>query len=157
MNGWMWIAVGIVAIIAFYTDHTRMIIPNWLTLSAAAAGVALHAVDAGWDGLKVSLVGLVGSFLITFIIYLCKGLAAGDVKLFASFGALGGLEFSFTGLVNSLVIAALVGTCILIMRRMRREPSADAGGNGKTRIEFPFMYAVLPGLILTYVTMEVVI
>lgn len=149
MEGYMWVAVGIVAFIAFYTDHTRMIIPNWLTASSALTGLLIHGVASGWSGLKMSLIGLAGSFLISFVIYLCKGFEAGDVKLFAAFGAMGGLEFSFTGLVHSLVIAAVVGLFIHFFRYIRKS------GIRHTRIEFPFMYAVLPGLAVTFLTMEV--
>jgi len=150
MNGLMWLIVVILAAIAFYTDHRWMMIPNWLTVSAALTGLSVHAITDGWSGVKLSLIGCVGSLLLSSVIYICRGFEAGDVKLFASFGAIGGLEFSFTGLVHSLVIAAAVGIVILFIRKLLHKKHVRG-----TRIEFPFMYAVLPGLILTYIITEV--
>jgi len=150
-NALVWGSILLLVAIAFYTDHTRMIIPNKLTLGMTLIGLVLHTVFDGLQGLMHAFIGMVGSLAALLVIYLCRGVEAGDVKLFAAFGAIGGLTVSLTALVYSLVIAAAVGIIVLLTRKLRNRSKDNAG----QRIQFPFMYAVLPGFILTWVAMEV--
>ncbi len=150
-NALVWGCLSLLVLIAFYTDHTRMIIPNRLTITMAMTGLGLHAIMSGPDGIARSFIGLFGSLAALLVIYLCRGVEAGDVKLFVALGAIGGLEVSLSVLVCSLVIAAAMGIFVLVARRVR-DGGRDQSGR---RVQFPFMYAVLPGFILTWVMMEV--
>ena len=49
----------LLAFIAGLTDFRSRRIPNWLTVSAFALGVAAHSFYGGWSGLKTSLLGTV--------------------------------------------------------------------------------------------------
>jgi prepilin peptidase CpaA len=63
------------------TDVREHRIPNYVTGTAAIAGLVLHAIFGGWRGLGDSaLAGAIagGIFLIFF---LAGGMGAGDVKL----------------------------------------------------------------------------
>lgn len=155
----VWGVILLLTTAAFYTDHTRMMIPNWLTGSGILIGVMLHAIRDGWDGLLYALTGMGGSLVIMLLIYACRGVEAGDVKWFAALGAIGGLELSFTSLVYSLTAAALVGLGILGVRKLRAARVTNEEANHQEakggRIQFPFMYAVLPGVILTFIMLEV--
>lgn len=64
-----------------------MRIPNWLTLSFAPAGVALHSGINGIGGLQYSAAGIAAGFLPLLLLYMFGGIGAGDVKLFAAAGA----------------------------------------------------------------------
>lgn len=159
MDLFVWGIILLLAAIAFYTDHTRMMIPNWLTGSGILAGVMLHALRDGWDGLIYAMLGTGGSLAVMLLIYVCRGVEAGDVKWFAALGAIGGLELSFTSLVYSLTAAAVVGLAILSVRKLKTYKATNESGNQQEakgdRIQFPFMYAVLPGLLLTFIALEV--
>jgi prepilin peptidase CpaA len=150
-NALVWGCMFLFVVIAFYTDHTRMIIPNQLTISMTLTGLVLHTSLSGLEGLMHAFIGMIGSLTALFVIYLCRGVEAGDVKLFAALGAVGGLEVSLTMLVYSLVIAAAVGIAVLITRRFKSRDMDKTQAHN----QFPFMYAVLPGFILTWVAMEV--
>jgi len=151
MHALVWGCMVLLVAIAFYTDHTRMIIPNKLTVSMTLIGMVLHAIMDGWQGLLHAVIGMIGSLAMMLAIYLCRGVEAGDVKLFAALGAIGGLTLSMTVLVYSLVIAAAIGIIVLAIRKLRSRSEAKSGQG----LQFPFMYAVLPGFILTWVALEV--
>ena len=68
------------------TDLRTSRIPNLLTFSAAAAGLAWHAFG-GWAPLASALGGLALGLLLFLPIYLLRGMGAGDVKLLAALGA----------------------------------------------------------------------
>lgn len=139
--------------IALYTDHSRMIIPNWLSLGGTIIGVTVHALMDGWSGVGFSLIGMLGLLLLLLIVYAAKGVEAGDVKLFAGLGALAGLEVGFTSFLYSIFAAAVVGLLIFFWK-VRRRGTSDHYVSLK-RMQFPFMYAVVPGFVLTFLSMEV--
>ena len=84
-----WMAWGSLLLIgvAFVTDIRTMRIPNWLTLSFAPLGVALHSGINGIGGLRYSAAGIAAGFLPLLLLYMFGGIGAGDVKLFAAAGA----------------------------------------------------------------------
>jgi prepilin peptidase CpaA len=98
-----------VTVIAAITDARTGRIPNWLTVSAACLGVALHAVRAGGAGVLESVSGLIAAGLVPFALH--KGtngraIGGGDVKLFAGIGAMTGPT---TGLEIELSAFVLLG------------------------------------------------
>lgn len=148
----IWMLVFLVSGIAFYTDHTRMIIPNWLSACGSIAGLLVHTVAFGLHGLAQSLIGLSIAMFCMLILYSCKGVGAGDVKLFAAYGAIGGWEISLYGLIYSLVAAAIGGLLLIGWKVIKAKSFRGMIGR---RLQFPFMYAVLPGFLLTYWLLEV--
>lgn len=147
-----WLLIFIVCGIAFYTDHTRLIIPNWLTMSGVVSGLFVHVAASGWQGLKQSFVGLCTALICVLILYWCRSIGAGDVKLFAAFGAIGGWEISLYGLIYSLLAAAGYGLILIGWRLMKAQSFRGSKGE---RLQFPFMYAVLPGFVMTLWLLEV--
>ena len=103
----VYLAIGamVCAGIAAATDVQSGRIPNRLTYSAIAAGLALRAVSGGWrsclDGLGAGLIGG-GIFLIFFLV---RGMGAGDVKLMTAVGVWSGLR----QLPALLIATALAG------------------------------------------------
>ncbi len=77
----IWILAELLAIAAGVLDWRYRRIPNWLTVSALAAGMALNTILYHWPGLKSALLGaLLGlGLLLPFV--LIRSLGAGDWKL----------------------------------------------------------------------------
>ena len=70
MNNWMaWGSLLLIGV-AFVCDVRTMRIPNWLTLSFAPAGVALHSGINGIGGLQYSAAGIAAGFLpLALVVY----------------------------------------------------------------------------------------
>lgn len=79
-------------------------VPNWLTLSGAAAGLAV-ATGGGWRGLALAATGAVIGFLILLPFHWCGAMGGGDVKLMSAFGAFLGPG----GILLAGVFAAIFG------------------------------------------------
>lgn len=158
--------LAVFILIAFYLDVRYYKIPNWLTMSGIMIGFIYHGIFDGLSGVLFSLFGLLAGGGLLLLFYLFKGVAAGDVKLFAAIGAITGVQFTLYGLMYSVLLAGLIGVIIIIFRKdliMRvyygivRFFSALFKRNMKDleeykkqeAVRFPFMYAVLPGMIIT--------
>ncbi|WP_235849031.1 MULTISPECIES: A24 family peptidase [Bacillaceae] len=167
MDYFHFIILGIFIIIAFYTDVTKSLLPNWLTMSGILVGFIYHLISDGLNGLLFSIIGMAVGGGILMLMYIFKALGAGDVKLFAAIGSITGLQFTLYAMMYSILFAGLIGVIILLvkqefMRKMFytiyrlfasiRSKDFKSLENFK-RIEstrFPFMYAVLPGIIMTF-------
>ncbi|WP_017471222.1 A24 family peptidase [Amphibacillus jilinensis] len=153
--------------IAFYFDVRYQKIPNRLTGTGIIVGLIYFIIRNGIiNGVLFSGLGLVVSTIILLLLYFIKGLGAGDVKLFSAIGALTGMEFALYSLMYSILFAGLIAVVLLLYRtpfikRMiaiivaffvgkwtKKEQDLQAWMK-KDVVKFPFMYAVLPGVITT--------
>jgi prepilin peptidase CpaA len=149
---------------AFVTDARSTRIPNYLTACGTAAGLLLNLIAGGWSGLLAAFAGFACGFGILFVLYMLGAVGAGDVKLFGAIGAISGGEFVLNGIMYSILYAGGIGVVILLLRRefmhgIKRVYSALFGffllrhfknlGYVKQAdsLRFPFMYAVVPGVI----------
>lgn len=112
---------------AVTSDLRTRKIPNRITISAAAAGLALAALHGGWYGLAASIAGAVLGFLFFAFFFWMGGMGGGDVKLMAAFGALLGPS----AIVPAAVLAAMAGglmaiVALLAPRHVRTIPYAPA-------------------------------
>ena len=98
---------------AVCTDVRFRRIPNWLNVSAAAAGLLLALADGG---LKTSLAGLAAGFAVGYVLWMLKTFRAGDAKLFAALGALMGLAWLIRCAVWAFVGGAVLGVGLLLMK-----------------------------------------
>jgi Flp pilus assembly protein protease CpaA len=98
MNAWLVafnVCVALFTAVAFVTDLRFWRLPNWLTVSAFAAGLAFHAllgyVEAGLGGMGAhlwfSFQGFLVGFVFFFIAWLVGVGSAGDAKLMGAIGA----------------------------------------------------------------------
>ncbi len=97
-------AAALVSAVAAFIDLRTGHIPNKLTLGALALALSVHAFHGAALGgpmggvreLALSLLGMLLTALVPFIVFCRGGMGGGDVKLFAAIGAaclpLGGLE-----------------------------------------------------------------
>jgi prepilin peptidase CpaA len=89
-------------------------IPNFVTVSAAAIGLALWVVQSGWQGLGESLAGLGTGFGIFLVPFMMGGLGAGDVKLAAAVGAVMGARFALETCLYGALAGGLISSYHLL-------------------------------------------
>ncbi|MBU2806487.1 prepilin peptidase, partial [Acidithiobacillus ferridurans] len=96
--GWEEIGVALWAVWGAQGDYRRQRLPNGLTLSALALGLAVLPLTgrcllgAPWSA---ALLGVAAAFLALLPAYVWRLVAAGDVKFFMAMGALGGVDVLF--------------------------------------------------------------
>ena len=110
------IALATGALVATVVDIRERRIPNLLTGSMAAVGVALAA--AGWSGVSVgaSLAGMLAGLLLMLPGHALGATGAGDVKIMAAVGAVLGVHV----IVNAFLFTALAGGVLAIAVAIRR-------------------------------------
>jgi prepilin peptidase CpaA len=157
------ILLAVFILAAFISDARRSLIPNTLTVSAAVLGLFYHITYDGWNGLLDSAIGLFVGFITVLVLYFFGALGAGDVKLFAAVGALMGTVFVLQSIIYSLIYAGVIGMLLLIVRKkllltgkrmavwlvsivVLKDYLTFKKMNEKELLQFPFMYAVLPGV-----------
>lgn len=107
--------------IAGVLDWRYRRIPNWLTVSGFAAGVAVNIVLYRWAGVKAALLGaLLGlGLLLPFV--LIRSLGAGDWKLAGALGACIGPRQLLSVLAGSILIAGVMALGLVIWKgRLKR-------------------------------------
>ena len=107
--------VGVVLTLACIADLRNRRIPNVLTFSAAALGIAYHAATGGWPAVGSSVAGWLLGVALFFPMFALRGMGAGDVKLLAAVGAwLGPAEVAFVALATSIAGGVLaIGVALL--------------------------------------------
>ena len=105
----IWALALALTFFAAWEDWRTRSIPNWLTVSAALCGVALHLGMGGWRGAARSLEGMLVALALLLPLVLLRALGAGDWKLMVAAGALLGpamLIFVSGGMAAARMIAA---------------------------------------------------
>jgi len=102
------------AMVAGVLDWRYRRIPNWLTLSGLAAGLAVNTILYRWPGLKAALLGtLLGlGLLLPFV--LLRSLGAGDWKLAGALGACLGPRQLLAVLVGTILLAGVMALAVVI-------------------------------------------
>jgi len=117
----LWIPAVLVAIGAGILDWRYRRIPNWLTVSGLAAGVAVNTILYRWPGLKTALLGtLLGlGLLLPFV--LVRSLGAGDWKLAGALGACLGPRQLLSVLMGTILVAGVMALAVVIWKgRLKR-------------------------------------
>ena len=116
-----WIPAALLAMCAGILDWRYRRIPNWLTVSGLAAGVAVNMILYRWPGLKAALLGtLLGlGLLLPFV--LVRSLGAGDWKLAGALGACLGPRQLLSVLMGTILVAGLMALAVVIWKgRLKR-------------------------------------
>ena len=120
-NGLISTALNVCALLLLvlcaYWDIRYRRIPNWATLPGTALGLGLNGLFLGWQGLKVSGLGLLVGFGALLVLFVLGWMGGGDVKLMAAVGALKGYPFVVSALFYSLIVAVVIGVALLIWNR----------------------------------------
>lgn len=166
VSGFNYVILAVLVGAAFFTDMKDSRIPNNLVIAGVFAGILVN-LTRGLEGFVFSLQGMAFGFTVLLLLYLMGGVGAGDVKLFAAIGAITGVGYTLSSLVYALFAAAFIGSVLVIIRgefimRMKRlfysillvltlgRVKIISNFKETTGFRFPFMYAVLPGVILAY-------
>ena len=116
-----WIPAALLSMCAGILDWRYRRIPNWLTVSGLAAGVAVNMILYRWPGLKAALLGtLLGlGLLLPFV--LVRSLGAGDWKLAGALGACLGPRQLLSVLIGTILVAGLMALAVVIWKgRLKR-------------------------------------
>lgn len=164
-----------VVLLAAAWDVRRRRIPNWLTLPAAALGLAWNGYRGGWRGLLLAAAGLALGFAVFLPFFALGGMGAGDVKLMTAVGAFVGPQdlvfiFIYTGLlggVAGLLLAAwrkrlratLFSTAHLLAQlgALRFEEARRSGGvvspsGPADRLRLPYGAVIAGGCVIFLLT-----
>jgi prepilin peptidase CpaA len=106
----------LLSIIAGWTDLRSRRIPNWLTVPAAALGLVLNAVFSGWEGLKLSLLGILVGLGLLLPFVLLRSLGAGDWKFVGALGAFSGPRILIDLLIASVFVAGAMALALIIYK-----------------------------------------
>jgi prepilin peptidase CpaA len=92
-------------------------IPNWLTVSGLAIGVAVNAVLSGWAGTKSALLGTALGLGLLLPFVLLRSLGAGDWKLAGALGACVGPRDLIAVLMGTILVAGVMALVVVIWKR----------------------------------------
>ena len=160
-NHVLWTLAIALAITAGVTDWRSRRIPNWLTVPAAALGLAASTLFFGWSGAKSSLAGFALGMLLLFPFVLLHAFGYGDWKLVGASGAILGVDWLFQVFVVASVVNALIALVLVIyegrlgrtlgnigrifgalVRFRRPDPSISLDNPQTTKIPFGIAWAL---------------
>ncbi|MDQ0888518.1 prepilin peptidase CpaA [Paenibacillus sp. V4I9] len=153
--------------IAFVIDARKSLIPNKVTFCGTMIGFVFHAFTEGWSGVFFAVIGAITGFTALLLLYFFGALGAGDVKLFAAIGAIMGFTFVLQSMLYAILCAGVIGLILLFIRKQMiktghklatwlvsivvcHDMGSMLGMKNQKNMKFPFMYAVVPGVALTW-------
>ena len=113
---WSGTVAVVVSLAAAAMDRRTGLIPNWLTIPTAIAGIVLSAAFGHLNGTLMSLVGLLIGAVVPILLFAVsrgRAIGGGDVKLFAALGAVLGPSF-----VIEAEFGAFVLLCVFALIRL---------------------------------------
>jgi prepilin peptidase CpaA len=102
----------VVMVIAAIIDYKFKKVPNIITFSAIAAGLAMAFMENGFKGISISTLGLFIGMALLYLPYAAGGMGGGDVKLLGAIGAIKGPWFVFI----TFLAMALIGGLMAVIR-----------------------------------------
>lgn len=160
--------------IAATTDTLSRKVPNWLTYSAIALGLALGYGMGGVGSLATwpqhhlisHALGMALGSGIFLVAYWAGGVKGGEVKLAGALGALAGLPFAVSAIFWATLIGAIMAMWALVLRGqllegLRRSVryavllrSEPAPKDHPARISIPYAVAMAFGTMLAFFLVE---
>jgi prepilin peptidase CpaA len=117
----------LVALVAGWTDLRWRRIPNWLTVSGMALGLAVNAFLGHWSGLKASMQGALLGLALLLPFVLLRSLGAGDWKLAGALGAFVGPTALTDMLLGSVLVAGVMAAVLVIVKGRVRQTMRNIG------------------------------
>ena len=109
-----WIPAVSIAVLAGVLDWRFRRIPNWLTVSGAAAGIAVNAILFHLPGLKTALLGMLLGLALLLPFVMVRSLGAGDWKLVGALGACLGPRPLLAVLFGTILVAGAMALGVII-------------------------------------------
>jgi len=103
--------------VAAVIDLKSRKIPNWLTFSVAAAGLAGSFYLFGWDGALASAKGWLAGMAVFLLPFLLGGMGGGDVKMMGAVGALKGTVFVLEVALLVALYGGLMALALIIWKK----------------------------------------
>lgn len=92
-------------------------IPNWISVTGAALGLALNAFLAdSFTGAWFALKGLLLGFGVYFALYMLRAMGAGDVKLMGAVGSLVGPSNWFAIFVITAIVGGIMALILVVIK-----------------------------------------
>jgi prepilin peptidase CpaA len=108
--------IGIFVAACIASDLRSRRIPNALTASGMAVGLAAHAASAGLMGFATAGCGLLLAVGLLLLPFALGGIGGGDVKMMAAVGALVGPTALLASLLAGMLLGGLVAVGVLWRR-----------------------------------------
>lgn len=118
----------LLALTAGWTDWRTRRIPNWLTIPAIVAGIAVNFGIGGVNGLKNALLGAGLGLLLLLPFVFIRSLGAGDWKLAGALGAFVGPGVLADLLMGSVLVAGVMALGLVIYRRRFQQTLRNIAG-----------------------------
>ena len=109
-----WIPAMFLAVLAGVLDWRYRRIPNWLTVSAALAGIAINTFLSRWPGLKSALLGMVIGLALLLPFVLLRAIGKGDWKMVGALGACLGPQQLISALMVGVLVAGVIALIAVI-------------------------------------------
>jgi prepilin peptidase CpaA len=109
-----WIPALLLALCAGVLDWRYRRIPNWLTVSGMAAGIAVNTAMYRGPGLKSALLGALLGLGVLLPFVLVRSLGAGDWKLAGALGACLGPRQLLSVLMGTILVAGIMALGVVI-------------------------------------------
>lgn len=123
----IWAFTVALTLYAGWLDGWTHRIPNWLTVTGLAAGLALNSLVTGLRGTAAAGEGAaLGLLLLIPAVYL-RALGAGDLKLVAAVGAFLGPTLLWLVLLASVLVAGAMAVVLMIRAQRVRETLGNLG------------------------------
>jgi prepilin peptidase CpaA len=129
------ILLSLVIVAAAYDLRFRRI-PNWLCLSGLILGIGVNTLFFGRDGFVGAASGLLCAFVIYFLLYLLRGMAAGDVKLMGAIGSIMGAHGWLVIFLTTAIIGGLVSLIAIVVKKRTRQTFSNVAVIGAELLHF---------------------
>ena len=123
----IWFLAVFVATWAGILDWRYRRIPNWLSMSALVAGVAVNSAVSGLAGLKTSLLGALLGLAVLLPFYLLRAMGGGDWKLVGALGAILGSARLVDVLFAAILVAGVMAAGLIVTKGRVRESLRNIG------------------------------
>jgi len=117
----IWELAMVAGLAAGWIDWRTRRIPNWLTVSGALIGIAMHTFLSGTHGLVVALLGMLLALILLLPMVLLRAMGAGDWKLMGALGAILGPVMMLFVLVATIFLSGLMGVAVIVRTKRVKE------------------------------------
>jgi prepilin peptidase CpaA len=117
----IWALAMAVGLTAGWLDWRTRRIPNWLTVTGALLGMALHTLQSGPHGLAMAFEGMFLALISLLPMVLLRAMGAGDWKLMAALGAILGPAMMWFVLVGAIFLSGIMALVMIVRAKRVKE------------------------------------